>query len=121
MAIAKDKAILIYQGKQLTQATYDKCRNTEYVLKIGPDQYVDAKPPRAARSLGGYVNHSCDPNSKLVICDNNLDSFALFVALRDIEPGEEVTFDYGEDYYGHFDTCLCGTNKCKKGRNPIRK
>ena len=33
------------------------------------------------------VNHSCDPNCGLV-------GAVILVAMRDIEPGEEITFDY---------------------------
>jgi len=44
---------------------------------VGPD------PAEA----GDLVNHSCDPNCGLV-------GAVLVVAMRDIEPGEEITFDY---------------------------
>lgn len=38
-----------------------------------------------------YINHSAQPNA--CYCDD-LD----VIALRDIQPGEEITHDYGEDW-----------------------
>ena len=41
-----------------------------------------------------YLNHSCDPNADFDGCE--------LYALRDIAPGEEITFHYGEEWE---DTC----------------
>ncbi len=65
-----------------------------------------------------WINHSCDPNCQAEEDDNGLRVF--IVALRDIVPGEELTFDYGlvidepmsaalrEQY-----RCLCGAQNCR--------
>ena len=61
-----------------------------------------------------FINHSCDPN-----CETSVDEDRVFVnALRDIEPGEELTYDYSlrpgdpsdspEDY-----RCNCGAANCR--------
>jgi SET domain-containing protein len=42
-----------------------------------------------------YTNHANDPNCE-VSCDEE-DSTVYIEALRDIEPGEELTIDYGHD------------------------
>jgi [histone H3]-lysine4 N-trimethyltransferase ASH1L len=43
---------------------------------------------------GRFVNHSCQPNCEMQKwCVNGLFRMALF-ALRDIRPGEELTYDY---------------------------
>ena len=60
-----------------------------------------------------YINHSCDPNS-------GYNGQIFLVAMRDIEDGEEITFDYamclyrlnGDKQYS-FD-CYCGSRKCRK-------
>ena len=57
---------------------------------------------------GDYVNHSCDPNA-------GLSGQIALVALRDIEPGEEVCFDYAMSdtvSYDEFD-CQCGAPNCR--------
>ena len=50
------------------------------------------------------MNHSCDPNCGIV-------GAVLLVAMRDIEPGDEICFDYAmtdTDDYDEFE-CTCGT------------
>ena len=62
------------------------------------------------------VNHSCEPNCDIDI----LESRVFIFSLRDIAPGEELTFDYnfdpscakGEDPRKVF-PCQCGTPACR--------
>ena len=58
---------------------------------------------------GKYVNHSCAPNSTGLLEFDNIS-----VALRTIEPDEEIVEDYC-GYYGHFETftCRCGSPSCR--------
>jgi hypothetical protein len=58
---------------------------------------------------GKYVNHSCAPNSTGLLQFDNIS-----VALRDIEPGEELVEDY-HSYSGHFESfaCACGADLCR--------
>jgi hypothetical protein len=58
---------------------------------------------------GKYVNHSCAPNSTGLLEFDNIS-----VALRTIEPNEEIVEDY-YGYYGHFETftCRCGAPSCR--------
>jgi uncharacterized protein len=55
------------------------------------------------------INHSCDPN-----CETDIIRGRVWVfSLRQIEEGEELTFNYGfdlEDYEAH--PCRCGTGRC---------
>ncbi len=56
-----------------------------------------------------FVNHSCDPNL-------GLRGQITLVALRDIQPGEEVCFDYAmtdSTSYDEFE-CHCGSPDCRK-------
>ena len=61
---------------------------------------------------GCRINHSCDPNTGV---RNNDRGGYDFVALRDIELGEEITFDYGTTEYVSVAVaaCLCGTARCR--------
>ena len=65
-----------------------------------------------SKSLDDYVNHSCDPNAALIVDDV---PHVFLAALRDIEPGEEVTYDYSvtmfnDDWEIH---CNCGSTICR--------
>lgn len=58
-----------------------------------------------------FINHRCDPNSftRTIAGDRYL------VALREIRPGEEVTYDYCVN--GDGDTpweCSCGSPECRR-------
>lgn len=57
---------------------------------------------------GDYVNHCCEPNAGLA-------GQIVLVAMRDIQPGEEVCFDYAMSdatSYDEFD-CECGAPACR--------
>ena len=54
--------------------------------------------------IGIYINHSCDPSCEI--------SGYEIIALRDIEPLEEITFDYSLNEGDLSSEFVC--NKCKK-------
>ncbi len=64
-------------------------------------------------SVGGsgaeYINHSCDPNLIARIIKEHI----LYMSLRDIEPGEELTVDYRFEKKVERVECKCGTEKCR--------
>ncbi len=81
---------------------YDKPK--QRCARIGENKYVDDN-----RVLN-WVNHSCNPNTKL---DINRDKPAL-IALRDIETGEEITVDYNRtELHDTKIKCSCGAKNCR--------
>ncbi|KAJ4155777.1 hypothetical protein LMH87_001006 [Akanthomyces muscarius] len=75
-----------------------------------------------------FINHSCDPNLRIFArvgdhADKHIHDLALF-AIRDIQRGEELTFDYVDGVIEEQDEldgnvegmtqCLCGTANCRK-------
>ncbi len=77
----------------------------EYCFQVDFDRYV--LPPKG--SPGWFMNHSCDPNCVIM-------GRTRVVALRRIEPGEEVTFDYSTNvgWEGFSMKCSCGAEDCRK-------
>lgn len=73
----------------------------DHAIQIGPHMWRDSDRAR-------YMNHSCDPNCGF------MDEFRLR-ALRIIQPGEELTFDYDtcEDSDWRM-KCRCGSALCRK-------
>jgi hypothetical protein len=72
------------------------------LLQTGVRTYILAESPSV------YVNHSCAPNAGLV-------ANRRLVALGDILPGEQITFDYSttmDDGLWSLD-CLCGSRECR--------
>jgi uncharacterized protein len=56
-----------------------------------------------------FTNHSCRPNARLCIDYGRVE----FYALREIEPGEELTVDYGETHHKGTLACRCGAEGCR--------
>ncbi|MDT5156988.1 MAG: uncharacterized protein QOC99_1582 [Acidobacteriota bacterium] len=56
-----------------------------------------------------YMNHSCAPNTFMRRCRGRVE----FYALREIEPGEELTCDYGETHHAGGLKCRCGSANCR--------
>ncbi len=77
-----------------------------YIFNINRSYDLDGNVPWNTARL---INHSCDPN-----CEAIIDGKRIFIhAMRDIHPGEELTFDYGFDidcFEEH--PCLCGRSNC---------
>ncbi len=70
-------------------------------------------------SVGGngthYINHSCQPNSYMRITHGHI----LFMALRDIRPGEEITLDYVTTLHSNDKRCSCHAPHCRGTINKI--
>jgi uncharacterized protein len=75
------------------------------VIRLADDLAIDG-------ALGGdataYINHSCAPNAFMRIVPG--EKVAVF-ALRDIEPGEEITMNYRDPH--HPPVCRCGADNCR--------
>lgn len=56
-----------------------------------------------------YINHSCAPNAFMQILYDHI----LFIALRDIAPGEEITIDYESTLHSDTKRCTCGAPSCR--------
>jgi uncharacterized protein len=96
--IAPKAYIVTYRGRWIATAEAqrrERRRGAKYMFEVNRRWTIDGS---ARRNLGRYINHSCWPNADAVLRKGNI----VFVALRDIAPGEEITFDYGEEYFELF-------------------
>ncbi|MFO1273559.1 MAG: SET domain-containing protein [Rubrivivax sp.] len=57
-----------------------------------------------------FTNHSCKPNARLAIINGRVEFYALG---RPIEPGAEITVDYGETHHDGRLPCRCGAPGCR--------
>ena len=64
-------------------------------------------------SVGGsgaqYINHSCEPNLVTRIVKDHI----LYISLRPIKTGEELTVDYHFDKKVERVECRCGATTCR--------
>ena len=63
----------------------------------------------AVPEAGDMINHSCEPNCGMA-------GTSSVQALRDIEIGEELSFDYAMSDSSQYDefNCACGKDKCRE-------
>lgn len=110
--IPKGACIIEYIGKPATQAQLDG-DDGRYLFDTGSgtiDGYIKANKAR-------YINHSCKPN-----CEADGPKGRVFItALRAIKPGEELTYNYGEEYYDRYLKGVCACAKHIKGHAKVKQ
>ena len=75
-----------------------------YVMELDDEWSLEPTIPAA------YLNHSCSPNCELL----QLTKYSMgLLALCNIEPGTEVTFDYQWDAFDWTPRCKCGAPNCR--------
>jgi hypothetical protein len=105
--IPKDTVIATFGGEVHRRHSFDLCDPGRRArsIQIDDDLFILGPP---TRDPGDSVNHSCTPNC-------GAGNAVQIVTMRDVVPGEELTFDYamtdGSDY-DEFN-CLCGTELCR--------
>jgi SET domain-containing protein len=116
--IRRGTRIIEYVGERIDKeesnrrglALFEEAKKTGgasvYIFDLNKKWDLDGNKPYNDARL---INHSCDPNAEMVNEDDRLFLFAL----RDILPGQEITFDYGYDIEHFLDhPCRCGAPNC---------
>lgn len=102
------RKIAEYTGERITNAEANRraSRRKLRICAINDRWSLDG-------SRGGngthYINHSCEPNAFMKILYGHI----LFIALRDIQPGEEITIDYESTLHSNDKRCVCGAPSCR--------
>jgi SET domain-containing protein len=96
--IASKALIVTYRGKKIPTVEAhrrEQRSGAKYMFEVNRHWSIDGS---SRRNLGRYINHACQPNAEAVLRKGKI----VFVALRAIAPGEEITLDYGEEYFDLF-------------------
>jgi|TARA_B110000438_G_C15800060_1_gene644688 hypothetical protein len=98
---AEDALLGPYTGELITYIDLAAGRfsGSNYLLGLTAKYLIAGEGPMA--NYTRYINHSSTPNALLVVSTRW--KSAHFVAIRDISAGEEVFFDYGEEYWKNAD------------------
>jgi len=97
VAIAEEDTIGYYTGKLISEEEFhreDRPFNA-YILWVCRTCIIDGQGEGS--NYTRFINHSDQPNAFLIVSTRW--KTARFEALRDIAPGEEIFFNYGEDYW----------------------
>ncbi len=101
--IEKDSPIAEYTGEHIDEAEKDR-RGGKYIMNMNDQIYVDGKD---RNNTARYINHACAPNAEAFNYD---DKKIVIEAIEDIKRGEEITIDYGKEYWlDHCQPCRCAS------------
>ena len=98
-AIAEGTLLVVWGGRVLTRREIDAGPASErrLTLQVDDDAYLVSE----AEGPADWINHSCDPNA-------GLNGQISLVAMRDIDAGEEICFDYAMSDASDYDEFECG-------------
>jgi hypothetical protein len=105
--IRKGTPVIQYDGPRFTKDEADERyadRFITYLFSTGNGDVIDGF------GTAMFINHSCDPNCET---EHNGDEVWI-IAVRDIAPGEELTYEYNlHDSDDDDADCHCGSTKCR--------
>lgn len=107
--IPNNRKVIEYTGQKISRKeTKRRAESTDLIYLFTLDSYwtIDG-------SVGGsgaqYINHCCDPNLTARIVKGHI----LYISLRPIKRGEELTVDYHFDKKVQRVPCRCGALTCR--------
>jgi len=107
--IPMNRKVIEYTGEKINRKeTKRRAAGREFTYLFTLDAYWTIDGAEGG-SGAEYINHSCEPNLVSRIFKGHI----IYMSLRDIKPGEELTVDYSFDKKVDRVTSLCGTPKCR--------
>jgi len=95
----------------LREARYERQGiGSSYMFRINEEYIIDAtKNGNRAR----FINHSCDPNCYAKVINVLGEEKIVIYAKKDIEMGQEISYDYKFPVEDGSIPCLCGSQICR--------
>src|SRR5579863_5419767 len=107
-AVRKGTRVAEYTGPRLKKDEADEANEDSpitYLFGLGDGSVVID-----GHCMAMFINHSCDPNCET----EEIRGRVWITAIRNIKPGEEITYDYClYDGGGDEAICNCGAKKCR--------
>ena len=105
--IPAHRKVIEYTGERLNRKQA-KARDGEYTYLFAVDPYwtLDGAVGGSGAEI---INHSCQPN----LISRVVKGHILYMSLREIEPGEELTVDYNFSMNTGKTQCACGSKDCR--------
>ncbi len=91
--IKKGEMIIEYIGNILTTAEAAHLTDNQYLFEVNSKKTIDGSPKW---NIARYCNHACEEDAN---AESDIKKGRVFVkAVKNIEEGEEITYDYGEEF-----------------------
>src|SRR5690242_4064966 len=93
--IEKGTFIIEYVGPKISNEEVHRRRSTRYLFEVSSRWTIDGAP---RWNTARYINHSCRPNAEAVVSRGRI----RIKAIKRIRPGDEITYNYGKNYFDTF-------------------
>ena len=115
--IKKGAKIIRYFGPLLdSKKKKDDAIENKYLFELNNRWTIDGS---VRRNVARYVNHGCKPNAESDVRPRKRKVFIR--AIKNIEPGDEINYDYGTDYFkAYLKPIGCKCVACEKKRKKKR-
>jgi len=115
--IKKGTKIIRYFGPLLdSKKKKDDAIENKYLFELNNRWTIDGS---VRENVARYINHACKPNAESDVRPRKRKVFIR--AIKNIEPGEEINYDYGTDYFkAYLKPIGCKCAACEKKRKKKR-
>jgi len=115
--IKKGTRIARYFGPLLdSKKKKDDAIENKYLFELNNRWTIDGS---VRENVARYINHACKPNAESDVKPRKRKVFIR--AIKRIEPGEEINYDYGTDYFkAYLKPIGCKCDACEKKRRKKR-
>jgi hypothetical protein len=115
--IKKGAKIVRYFGPLLdSKKKKDDAIENKYLFELTNRWTIDGS---VRANVARYINHACKPNAESDVKPRKRK--VIIRAIKNIEPGEEINYDYGTDYFkAYLKPIGCKCAACEKKRKKKR-
>ena len=115
--IKKGAKIIRYVGPMLDcNKKKDDAVENKYLFQINNRWTIDGS---VRKNIARYINHACKPNAESDVSSRKRK--VVIRAIKNIEPGEEINYDYGTEYFKEYLKPIgCKCDACEKKRKKLR-
>jgi uncharacterized protein len=115
--IKKGTKIVRYFGPLLdSRKKKHEAIENKYLFELNGRWTIDGS---VRENIARYVNHACKPNAESDVSPRKRK--VVIRAIKNIEPGEEINYDYGTDYFkAYLKPIGCKCAACEKKRKKKR-
>jgi uncharacterized protein len=115
--IKKGAKIVRYFGPLLdSRKKKDDAIENKYLFELNGRWTIDGS---VRQNIARYINHACRPNAESDVKPRKRK--VVIRAIKKIEPGEEINYDYGTDYFkAYLKPIGCKCDACEKKRKKKR-
>ena len=115
--IKKGDKIVRYFGPLLdSRKKKDDAIENKYLFELNNRWTIDGS---VRKNIARYINHACKPNAESDVSPRKRK--VVIRAIKKIEPGEEINYDYGTDYFkAYLKPIGCKCAACEKKRKKKR-